>query len=281
MDLVQTTQQVSLFAALLWSSAVTLLPRLAAAIVVLIVGFFLARVAGDKVRLLVKRSSHIDKTLAPAISSTVRYATLIFVLVAALSEIGIQTTSLLAVLGAAGLAIGLALQGTLSNIAAGVMLLWLRPFREGDSIETASAAGTVREVGLFNTHIDTHDGVYRFIPNSALWNTPVFNYTRNPARMADIPVGIGYGADITAARDILLDLAHSDPSVLAAPPAEVIVDSLGDSAVGLRFRVWLRTAEFGLARPRLMEELKRRFDLAGIEIPFPQRVVHTIAAKAG
>src|SRR5690606_6640128 len=116
-------------------------------------------------------------------------------------QIGVATTSVLAVLGAAGLAIGLALQGTLSNIAAGIMLLWLRPFKAGDFIETASAAGTVREIGLFATQIDTYDGIYRFVPNASLWNQPLSNFTRNPSRMTDIAIGIGYGSDANKARE--------------------------------------------------------------------------------
>jgi small conductance mechanosensitive channel len=280
MDLAQATQEMGLFAALVWSLAVELIPRIAAALVIFVLGYAAARLAGDWARRIVVRTSRIDSTLAPIISAALRYAILIFVVVSALSHLGVETTSVLAILGAAGLAIGLALQGTLSNIAAGIMLLWLRPFKEGDFIETATAAGTVREVGLFATRIDTYDGIYRFVPNASLWNTPLFNYTRNPSRMTDIAIGIGYGSDIEKARKVLLELARSDSRVRSDPPPDVFVDNLGDSAVVLRYRVWIGTATFWPVQRALIEEAKRRLDAAGIEIPFPQRVVHVVGDSA-
>ena len=140
--------------------------------------------------------------------AVVRYTINIIVIVAALARIGVPTTSILAVLGAAGLAIGLALQGTLSNIAAGIMLLWLRPFRVGEFIDAGEIAGTVNEIGLFATELKTFDGIYSFVPNSELWNKSIFNYTRNPARMTNMEVGISYGSDIEKARRVMLDLAE-------------------------------------------------------------------------
>jgi small conductance mechanosensitive channel len=280
MDLAQATQDMGLLAALAWTTALELLPRAAAALVILIVGYGVARLAGDWTRRVVVRSTRVDSTLAPALSATVRYTLIVFVIVAALSQLGIQTTSALAVVGAAGLAVGLALQGTLSNIAAGIMLLWLRPFKEGDAIETGNVAGTVREIGLFATRIDTYDGVFRFVPNAALWNTPLLNYTRNPSRMTDIAIGIGYGSDIEKARQVMLELARSDSRVRSDPPPDVFVDNLGDSAVVLRYRVWIGTANFWPVQRTLIEEAKRRLDAAGIEIPFPQRVVHLVGDGA-
>jgi small conductance mechanosensitive channel len=280
MDLAQATQDMGLLAALAWTTALELLPRAAAALVILIVGYGVARLAGDWTRRVVVRSTRVDSTLAPALSATVRYTLIVFVIVAALSQLGIQTTSALAVVGAAGLAVGLALQGTLSNIAAGIMLLWLRPFKEGDAIETGNVAGTVREIGLFATRIDTYDGVFRFVPNAALWNTPLLNYTRNPSRMTDIAIGIGYGSDIEKARQVMLELARSDSRVRSDPPPDVFVDNLGDSAVVLRYRVWIGTANFWPVQRTLIEEAKRRLDAAGIEIPFPQRVVHMLDERA-
>jgi small conductance mechanosensitive channel len=280
MDLAEATQEMGLFAAFLWSTALDLGPRVLAALAILAIGYIVARLAGDWARRIVVGTSRIDSTLAPVASAALRYAILIFVVVAALGQLGVQTTSVLAVLGAAGLANGLALQGTLSNIAAGIMLLWLRPFKEGDYIETGSAAGTVREIGLFATRIDTYDGIYRFVPNASLWNTPVFNYTRNPSRMTDIAIGIGYGSDIDKARQVMLELARSDSRVRSDPAPDVFVDSLGDSAVVLRYRVWIGTANFWPVQRALIEEAKRRLDAAGIEIPFPQRVMHLVGDGA-
>ena len=225
-------------------------------------------------RRLLERTGRLDATVVPVIGAVVRYGLFIMVIVAALGRLGVPTTSILAALGAAGLAIGLALQGTLSNIAAGIMLLWLRPFRAGESIDAGGIAGKVREIGLFATELDTFDGIYRFVPNSELWNKPIYNYTRNPARMTNMEIGVGYGADVERTRQIMLDLANEQEFVVKDPPPTVFVDNLGDSAVTLRFRVWIRTGEFWGTQRFLLEELKRRLDAAGIEIPFPQRVVH-------
>lgn len=275
-DIAQATQEMGLIATMAWTWAAEFLPRVAAAVVIFVVGYIVARLAGDWARRIVRHTSRVDSTLAPIVSATIRYGILIFVVVSALAQLGVETTSVLAVLGAAGLAIGLALQGTLSNIAAGIMLLWLRPFKEGDFIETASAAGTVREIGLFATQIDTYDGIYRFVPNASLWNQPLSNFTRNPARMTDIVIGIGYGSDANKAREVLLDLARSDPRVRSTPEPLVYVDNLGDSAVVLRYRVWIATADYWPTQRALIEEGKRRLDAAGIDIPFPQRVVHMV-----
>src|SRR6185369_11584824 len=158
----------SAFAAMVWAWGTEFLPRLGVAIVILIVGFTVARWASRITRLAIERSRHIDSTLEPIAATGIRYAILIVVIIAALGQLGVQTTSLLTVLGAAGLAIGLALQGTLQNIAAGIMLLFLRPFRINDAIETPAVAGTVEEVGLFATRLRTSDGIYKFVPNSEL-----------------------------------------------------------------------------------------------------------------
>jgi small conductance mechanosensitive channel len=225
--------------------------------------------------MLVKRE-RFDATLIPVVRAIVRYAILVFVVIAVLAQLGVETTSVLAVLGAAGLAIGLALQGTLSNIAAGLMLLWLRPFRAGDFIEVSSVSGTVREVGLFVTQLDSYDGIYNFVPNSELWNTRLINYSRNETRMTNMEIGISYAADIEKARQIMLDLAASDERVAKDPAPVVFVDNLGDNAVVMRYRVWIGNADFWATQRYLLEETKQRLDAAGIEIPFPQRVVHMV-----
>jgi small conductance mechanosensitive channel len=253
-----------------------ILPSIGAALLILIVGFVVAGWASRAVaRMLVKRE-RFDATLIPVVRAIVRYAILVFVVIAVLAQLGVETTSVLAVLGAAGLAIGLALQGTLSNIAAGLMLLWLRPFRAGDFIEVSSVSGTVREVGLFVTQLDSYDGIYNFVPNSELWNTRLINYSRNETRMTNMEIGISYAADIEKARQIMLDLAASDERVAKDPAPAVFVDNLGDSAVVMRYRVWIGNADFWATHRYLLEETKRRLDAAGIEIPFPQRVVHMV-----
>lgn len=284
MDIVQAAQDLANnptdLGNLIWAWGLEVLPRIGATILILISGYIAARWASAAFYKVLSRSDKVDRTLLPVARAMLRYAILIFVIIAALAQLGIETTSVLAVLGAAGLAIGLALQGTLSNIAAGFMLLWLRPFNVGDYIETSDTAGTVTEVGLFVTHLDSYDGIYRFVPNSQLWNTTLLNYTRNPTRMTDLEIGISYGADIEKARQIMLDLAASEVRVVKDPAPRVFVNSLGDSAVVLRYRAWIGTGDYWSTQRYLIEEAKRRLDAAGIEIPFPQRVVHMIGEEA-
>jgi small conductance mechanosensitive channel len=263
-----------------WNWAAGALPNVAAAIAIFVFGYLFAAWAGRSIRRVFERAGQLDATVIPVIVSAIRYAIIIMALVAALGQLGVATTSILAALGAAGLAIGLALQGTLANIAAGIMLLWLRPFRTGDYIDASGIAGTVREIGLFATQLDTFDGVYRFVPNSELWNKPLFNYTRNPARMTNLEIGISYGSDIEQARRILLNLASEDSRIADDPAPNVFVNELADSAVTLRYRVWIATGDFWSTQRYLLEETKRRLDQAGIEIPFPQRVVHIISDDA-
>ena len=276
MDLTEAPQQLTAFAAMVWAWALTFVPRFGAALILLLVGFFLAGWAARTVGRVTSRTSHIDPTVRPFLGTVVRYGVLILFIVAALGQLGVQTASLLAVLGAAGLAIGLALQGTLQNIAAGIMLIYLRPFRIGDYIETPTIAGSVREIGLFVTHLETGDGLFYFVPNSSLWNTPVKNHSRNERRLMTIRVSIDYGADPAEARRILLAMAASDPRILTDPAPNVFVDSYGDSAVVLAFTAWAPTPVFWETQRAMIEEAKRRLESGGIEMPFPQRIVHVV-----
>ena len=270
MDLSQVTSLGTL--ALTW--ATDFLPRLVTALIIVVVGYFVADWAARGTRGLMSRASHSDTTMVPVAAATARYAILIFVVVAALGQLGVQTTSVLAVLGAAGLAIGLALQGTLSNIAAGIMLLWLRPFRVGDYVETASVAGTVEEINLFHSRLRTWDGIYKFVPNSGLWNTTLTNYSRNRTRLVLIEFGIAYEDDIASARKVLADFAAAHPDVLSDPPVQVVPLSLADSSVVLQLRAWSTTIQFWDTRWDLTEGGKKALEAAGITIPFPQQVVH-------
>ena len=276
MDFADAPGQLGALAAMAWAWALAFLPRLGAAVLMLVVGFLLAGWAARLVRGVLHRTPQVDPTVAPVIGAVVRYGILILVLVAALGQLGVQTASLLAVLGAAGLAIGLALQGTLSNIAAGIMLLYLRPFRVGDYIETDTVAGTVKTVGLFVTELDTFDGLFVFAPNSQLWNKSLVNHTRNARRLMSIPIGISYDADAAEARDILLAMASEDVRILKEPPPVVYVEKYGANSVDLMFRAWAPTPLFADAQRAMTEEAKRRLQAAGIEIPFPQRIVHLV-----
>ena len=249
-------------------------PRFVGAVVLLVVGWWFASRARRGVARLLAAQSRIDATFSGVVASLVRYSILIVVVVAVLAQLGIQTTSILAALGAAGLAIGLAIQGTLSNIAAGMMLLWLRPFRVGDYIDTGSAAGTVKELGLFATELHSWDGIYQFVPNSELWNKKLINYSRLPTRLNDLAFGVAYADDLDKGMAALLAAATDDKRVLSDPAPQVFVDQLGDSAVVLRLRVWSSTGDYWDLRRALTKNGKAALEAVGLSIPFPQRDVH-------
>lgn len=258
------------------SWALVALPNAVAAILILIFGFWIAARAKRAVIRVLDSGSHIDSTLTPIMGSAVRYAILVLVLVVALGQLGIQTTTIIAALGAAGLAIGLALQGTLSNIAAGLMLLWLRPFGKGDYIDAQGVSGTVIEIGLFSTEMHSWDGLYQFVPNSQLWNKHLTNYSRLPSRLVDLTFGVGYSDDLELAKTTLLDIARADKRVHDDPEPYAYIDALGDSAVNVRIRAQTNTADYWSVRRYLTEEGKLRLEKAGLSIPFPQRDVHLI-----
>ncbi|HJM01210.1 MAG TPA: mechanosensitive ion channel [Arenicellales bacterium] len=250
------------------------------ALVILLVGWWIAGRTQYLVRRALDRVPRIDDTLKPFLSSSVRYFVIVITFVAVLAEFGVQTTSIIAVLGAAGLAIGLALQGTLQNIAAGIMLLVLRPFRVGEYIDAGGVSGTVDAINLFTTDMTTYDGIYRSVPNAELWNRNILNYSRNPTRRLDIPVGIAYEDDVERALDLLLSHLSQDTRVLPDPEPQVLVTGLGDSSVDLTLRCWTSRTDFWPLRFELNKKVKLWLDAAGISIPFPQRDVHLYRTSA-
>ena len=244
------------------------------AIILLIAGWWVAGRAAALVRHSLKNAKFVDSTLKPLAASIARYTVLIFVLIAVLSNFGVQTASIIAVLGAAGLAIGLALQGTLSNIAAGVMILVLRPLKVDEFVEAGSVSGTVVEITLFTTLLKTPDGVFISAPNSQIWNSAIKNYSRNPTRRLDIKVGISYDDDVDAALDFLKNLVASDARVLKDPEPMSFVATLGESSVDLTARGWVATSEFWPTFWDLSRRSKTELEAAGFSIPFPQRDLH-------
>ncbi len=238
-------------------------------LVILVVGWILAGFVRRTLRNLLDDNARMDRTIAPLLADVARYAILALAIMMALGQMGVQTTSILAVLGAAGLAIALALQGTLSNIAAGVMLIWLRPIATGEYIDAEGTAGTVVEIGLFATRLKSADGVYVFAPNSVIWNKRIANYSRERTRRLDLKVGISYSDDMSKARDILMKIA-SDERVLADPEAVVYVSNLGDSSVEMLLRVWVASSDYWAVLFDFTERTKRDFDANGISIPFNQ-----------
>ncbi|MGE6739051.1 mechanosensitive ion channel family protein [Allorhizobium pseudoryzae] len=249
------------------------------AILLLAIGWFASGLLSRWAKQGLSRIHGIDATLAQFFSNTIRYAVLVIVLVMVLGQFGVQTASILAALGAIGLAIGLALQGTLQNIAAGIMLLVLRPFRVGEYIDTGSVNGIVQDIGLFATELKTYDGLYRLAPNSLLWNVPVTNYSRLSTRMHDFKVGIAYEDDIEKAIAILLELANKDERVLQDPAPAAFVMDLGDNAVILALRYWANSSVWWMTSRDMTKRTKEAFDAAGISIPFPQVTYHNGDAK--
>ncbi len=250
------------------------------ALAILIVGWIVAGWAGRVTKRAIHKIPKVDNTVGPIAAGTVRYVVLAFVVVAVLAQFGIETTSILAVFGAAGLAIGLALQGTLSNIAAGIMLLLLRPFSVGNYIDAGGISGTVMEIGLFTSQFKTPDGLAISAPNSSLWGNTITNYSRNPQRRINLIIGIAYSDDLGGAMAAMQALMTEDGRILADPAPEVFVTGLGDSSVNMTLRCWVNTPEYWQTSCDLTRDAKLRLDEKGFSIPFPQRDVHIISGTA-
>ncbi|TIN27723.1 MAG: mechanosensitive ion channel [Mesorhizobium sp.] len=240
------------------------------AVILLVVGYIIAGLAERSIFAGLGHIHGFDATLRHFFSKIVRYAILILVTIMVLGQFGVQTASIIAAIGAIGLAIGLALQGTLQNIAAGIMLLALRPFRIGESVEVGSIAGSIEEIGLFATKLRSADGVYILAPNSTLWNQPVRNFSRNGVRRSDIALSIGSWNDIDRAQKTLLAIAVAERRVKREPAPIAFVATLGDSTVSIALRYWTSSADFFATQTDLTKRAKQEFDSEGISIPQPQ-----------
>lgn len=250
------------------------------ALVVLVAGWAAAKWVRRVVRRALGRS-RVDNTLIPFLSSLAYYSVLVFVGVAVLSLFGIQTASLIAVLGAAGFAIGLAFQGTLSNFSSGIMLLVFRPFGVGDVVEVAGQSGTVAEIGIVSTHLDTTDNVRVILPNSRVFGEVIKNYHAHDTRRVDLTVGISYDDDIGAAVEAIRRVLSEDDRVLGVPEPTVAVDGLGDSAVSLIVRPWCATGDYWDLRRDLIRKLKEEMEADGLSFPYPQHDVHVHGEAGG
>ena len=217
-----------------------------------------------------------DESVKPLLYSLFSYAVYICGLLMILHILGGNTAGIVTVIGAASLAIGLALKDTLGNIASGILLLFLHPFRASDYIECGSLKGKIVGVGLFNTILISLDGLYVSAPNSMLWGSPIINYSRNPKRRLDLSFGIDYADSAEKAMAEMKQLVESDAEVLKDPAPSFFVSSLDDSAVAVNMRIWVKTAKYWDMRCKYMKSVKERFDEVGISIPFPQRVVHIV-----
>jgi small conductance mechanosensitive channel len=247
--------------------------KVIAAIAILIIGRIVARILRNVMVRVLKRSN-TDPAIISFAGSFVYMGIMIFTVLAALSKFGIQTASFVAVLGAAGFAIGFAMQGSLSSFAAGVLLLVFRPIKVGDFVEVGGVAGSVKEIRLFNTIIATPDNVKIYVPNNKINGDIIKNYAGFDERRVDMVVGIAYGSPIDKAYEILKRLVSEDSRILAEPAAQIAVAELADSSVNFVLRPWVKKEDYWAVKFDLTEKVKKEFDAAGIEIPFPQTDVH-------
>ncbi len=252
-------------------------------VVIALVIFYAGRVVINIVvrglRRMMQRQE-VDKTLETFVCNLVRMALLIVVVIAAIGALGVQTTSLIAIFGAAGLAVGLALQGSLSNFAAGVLIVLFRPYRVGDYIEAAGIAGTVEQVQILTTVLATPDNKQIIVPNSQVMNSVITNYSAKDKRRVDMVVGVSYSDDLDKVRAILEELVAADDRILDDPQCKIAVHALADSSVNFVVRPWVRTSDYWGVWFDLTEAIKKRFDAEGVSIPFPQQDVHLHKAYA-
>lgn len=245
-------------------------------VVILGVGWWLSSAAGRALRKLAARSTRVDPTIVPMVYTVTVWSIRVFVILAVLARLGVQTASIITVLGAAGLAIGLALQGTLQNIAAGIMLLMLRPLRAGEFISIVGKGdGTVAEVGLFLTRLIQFDGVHITLPNSAVWGNPIINYSRNATRRLDVEVAVRFDDDLELAMRELRTLVSENSSVLPDPAPQVMVTQYKESAAMVNMRVWVPADKYWDVRFDLYRNGLQRLTRAGLKLPLPVREVQT------
>jgi len=250
------------------------------AIVVLIVGLIVIKwITRGLVKILKKRE--VNPSLVPFLRSMTNILLKVMLVISVMGMVGIEMTSFIAVLGAAGLAVGLAMQGTLQNFAGGVMILLFKPYEVGHFIEAQGYMGTVKEIQIFNTILTTPDNRKVVIPNSPLATGSLTNFSAMPTRRIDFSFGIGYGDDIDRAKEILLKMAQADERVLKEDhPPEVMVEALADSSVNLKLRTWVKSEDYWSLFFDITENVKKQFDAAGISIPFPQQDVHLFSHEA-
>ena len=249
------------------------------AILILILGRIMARV-GTRLAKRAMERANVDETIRSFVGRIIYIVVIAFAVIAALAKFGIQTTSFVALLGAAGLAVGLALQGSLSNFASGVMIIAFRPFSVGDFIDAAGVKGTVKEIRIFTTVMATPDNVKVILPNSRIFGDVIHNFSIFDTRRIDLTIGIGYSDDIGRAVEVLQEVMKADSRVIADPEPQVVVTELADSSVNLLARCWTARTDFFNTKCDLTRSIKESLDVQGIEIPFPQRVIHHANAQS-
>ena len=243
------------------------------AIAIFFLGWFIAKGVRVIIRKMLQKG-HVDETLVSFVSSVTYVGVMAFVVIAALGQLGIQTASFIAIIGAAGLAVGLALQGSLANFAAGVLMIIFKPFKVGDYIEGGGVSGAVEEIGIFTTELKSPDNKKIIVPNAKMTSDNIVNYSAKEIRRIDIVAGVSYGDDIDKVKKVLDDIMVKDERILKDPAPTIGVLELADSSVNFAVRPWVKTSDYWNVFFATQESIKKQFDAAGISIPFPQRDVH-------
>lgn len=251
----------------------SILGNVLAAVAILLVAFFLASWVRRRIASLGERHAHLDVTLFAFLGTMARYVILIFAALFVLNTFGVQTTSVVAALGAAGLAIGLALQGTLSNVAAGIMIIMFRPIKIGDFVEVGGESGTVKNISLNMTELASIGNVQVFVPNSDVWGSEIKNYSGYSTRRAQWEFGVGYGVNLADAEAIIREVLNADPRTHAEPAPWVQVNNLNASSVDFLVRAWVNQGDYWDYQADIKRKVKEAFDEGGIDIPFPTRTL--------
>lgn len=255
------------------------LVKLLAAVAIFLIGRAIVRlIVRGLHRLMMARS--VDPILESFLGNLLSWGLMAFVIIAAISQLGVQTTSLIAMLGAAGIAVGLALQGSLSNFAAGVLIVLFRPYRVGDWVEVAGVSGSIVQVQIFSTVLASGDNKHIIIPNGQVMANVIVNHSSNATRRIDLTFGVGYDDDLAKVEGTLRELIAAEPRILAEPGCQIGVGDLGASAVNVFVRPWVKTEDYWAVRTDLIAAVKRRFDEHGISLPYPHQVVYNVDAKA-
>ena len=257
-------------------SIITFGRRLLIALLIVLAGKIVISMSRHLIKKAVAGRFKLDETLASVVRMAIHYGVVIICLIMILDDFGFNTTGLIALLGAAGVAVGFALKDTLSNIAAGIIILFLRPFKKGDFIEAGPVSGSVREMGLFATTLETGDGIYISAPNSSLWGISIKNYSQNDKRRMDITVSISYNDSIDAAFEVLSGIISEEQRFMKDPPAQVMVQSLGESGIGITLRAWVASGEYWPVYWRQMKNVKEKIQEAGLNIALPKREIHLL-----
>jgi len=253
--------------------------KVVGAILIFIIGKWLARYLSKLLGKILKKNN-VDETLTSFLGNIIYYSLLLMVLIAAAGQLGINTTSFLTIVGAAGLAVGLALKDSLSNFASGVMLILFRPFKDGDYVTAGGQSGTVESIDIFNTILKTPDNQMVIVPNSSITANVITNVNAKPTRRIDLVVGIGYDDNIGEAKSVLEDLVKADSRILSDPAPTIAVSELADSSVNFVVRPWVKTADYWAVRFDLTEKIKLTFDEKSISFPYPQQDVHMYTETA-